>query len=268
MKRVVTWRGGLAISCVLLLIGALVWFLGGGDLERLDQIASVISMFIGLAGLIVAVISLEVARRQLRQPPVVAGATDKLQSWHERAQAAAKTKEQQDAAALLFHGALLADAIAALDREFQTMVNEIRKLDPGWTREQRDQLAGKVQALATKEELLKQLKRATGFLKDHRDGRDTELDSAVSELLAAGQQVLDMIGADQPAHTPPNIKTLEEKIRTSDDAEQVKNYAATVLDVIDHLTARNAPEDYGRLASAISRRHGLPVLEPAWLSER
>jgi hypothetical protein len=239
----------------------LLWFLGDGDLERSDQIASVVSVFIGLIGLVLTAMS-------LRQPPAVVGATDKLQSWHERAQAAAKTKEQQDAATLLYHGALVADAIGALDREFQAMVNEIKKLDPSWSREQRDQLADWVQALAAKEKWLTQLKRATGFLKGHRDGRDAELDNALSELRVAGQQVLGMIGADQPALTPMNIGILEEEIRTSDDTEQVKTDAAAVLDVIDHLTARNAPEDYGRLASAISRKHGLPALDPAWLSEQ
>jgi hypothetical protein len=253
----------LAVSGVLLLVGVggLVWFLSDGDLERSDQIASVVSMFIGLIGLVLTVIS-------LRQPPAAVGATDKLQSWHERAQAAAKTKEQQDAATLLYHGALVADAIAALHGEFQAMVNEIKKFDPSWSREQRDQLADRVQALAAKEDRLEQLKRAIGFLEGHRDRWDAELNGALSELLTAGRLVLGMIGAGQSARTPPRIQDIEAAIRESDNAEKVKADAATVLDVIDHLTARNAPEDYGRLASAISRKHGLPALDPAWLSEQ
>lgn len=91
---------------------------------------------------------------------------DKLHSWYESAQAAAKTQEQKDAAALVYFAAQLAGAVATLDLEFRTTLNGIKKLDPSWTRQQRDELAETVVAVATKESRLNQLETATAFLRE------------------------------------------------------------------------------------------------------
>jgi hypothetical protein len=60
-------RGGLLVVSA----GAVLWLvrvLAGGDLSRNDQLASVLGLFVGLASLVVSLVSLRVAILQLRQP--------------------------------------------------------------------------------------------------------------------------------------------------------------------------------------------------------
>ena len=204
---------------------------------------------------------------------------DKLHSWHESAQAAKMTQQQKDAAALVYNAAVLASAVASLDLEFRTLRDKINKLDPGWSQDQRNKLAKKVHALATKESRLKQLKQATGFLRDrtqpekkgwrdkilHRGGRDQKLDEALKGLVEDGDKVLVMIGANVEAPTPYEIAELEPLIAAANDVttvQEAKAKAENVLGVIDHLTARGVPEAFGRFASVLSKKHGITA--PDW----
>lgn len=207
-------------------------------------------------------------------------AADKLHSWYENAQAAAKTQEQKDAAALVYFAAQVASAVASLDLEFRTTLNGIKKLDPTWTKERRDELADAVQTIATKESRLNQLTTATAFLRErtgpssnwrervlHRGGRDPKLDEALDGLLATGDEVLRLVGADRDAPTPYEVDVLEARIRGADDpgkVEQTTSEATRILSVIDRLTARSVPQAFGRFASAVSRKHGIPA--PDWAS--
>lgn len=207
------------------------------------------------------------------------GMADKLHSWHQTAQAAKISQEQEDAATLVYTAALLASAVASLDLEFRTLRDRINELDPGWSQDQRNELAKEVQALATKESRLKQLKQATGFLRErtqeekkgwrdkilHRGGRDQKLDEALKGLVEDGDKVLVMIGANVDAPTPYEIAELVPLIAAANDAktvQEVKAEAERVLGVIDHLTARSVPEAFGRFASVVSKKHGITA--PDW----
>ncbi|MEV0469255.1 hypothetical protein [Streptomyces prunicolor] len=203
---------------------------------------------------------------------------DRLLAWYEQAQAAAATQEQKKAAAVIYFAARVASAVAALDLEFRTVLNEIKKPDPTWSETRRDQLADRVQALATSESRLNQLQEAAGFLRECADpgggwrerirlwgSRNARFDEALDHLLASGERVLQLIGADRQAPTPYEVYELELKIRSSGDQQsvaQTKAEAARVLDVIDHLTARSVPLAFGTFAGALSRRHGIAV--PDW----
>jgi hypothetical protein len=68
------------------------------------------------------------------------------------------------AAALVYFGAQIAVAVAGLDLEFRTMLNEVNRLDPSWSQQERDMLADRVQTLAIKESRLNQLQMATSSL--------------------------------------------------------------------------------------------------------
>ncbi len=202
---------------------------------------------------------------------------DQLDRWYASARLAAKTREAQDAAALVYFAAVLASAIAALDLGFRRLLDDVKKLDSSWSPEQRIQLADKVHELGTTEERLKQLKTAIGFLAD-REGKpgwrdrilgkgDAKLNKALDDLVTAGREVLRMIGADRAAVTPWQVFELEGFIRTPEGGKtvaEIKTEAETVLGVINRLTARSVPEAFGRFASAVSRKHGIPA--PDWAS--
>ena len=202
------------------------------------------------------------------------GMADKAYGWYQSVQAAKISQEQKDAATLVYMAALLASAVASLDLEFRTLRDKINELVPGWSQDQRDELAKEVQALATRESRLKQLKQATGFLRErtqeekkgwrdkilHRGGRDQKLDEALKGLVEDGDKVLVMIGANVEAPTPYEIEGLVSLIAAANDAEEVqevKAEAKEVLGVIDHLTARSVPEAFGRFASVVSKKHGI-----------
>jgi hypothetical protein len=208
------------------------------------------------------------------------GVADKLQRWYENAQAAARTKEQQDAAALVYFAALLASAVAALDLEFQALTDRINGLDTDWSQERRDELAAAVRAVATKETRLNQLTTATAFLQEsthrepgwrdrilHRGGRDARLDEALDELLETGNNVLTLIGAGHLAATPHGVDDLVRLVKGANNLnaiEHTKAKAADILGVIDRLTARSVHDAFGRFASVVSRKHGIP--SPDWAS--
>jgi hypothetical protein len=189
------------------------------------------------------------------------------------------SQQQKDAAALVYMAARLASAVASLDLEFRTLRDKINKLDPGWSQDQRDKLAEDVQALATKESRLKQLKEATGFLRErtqeekkgwrdkilHRGGHDQQLDKALKGLVEDSDKVLVMIGANHQAPTPYEIAELGPLIAAANDAKTVqeaKAKAENVLGVIDLMTARSVPEAFGRFASVVSKKHGITA--PDW----
>jgi len=76
-------------------------------------------------------------------------------------------------------------------------------------------------------------------------GRDAKLDEALDALLATGDEVLRLIGADHNAPTPYEVDVLEMEIRYANDSakvEYVKAEATRVLGVIDRLTARSVPQ--------------------------
>ena len=204
-------------------------------------------------------------------------AADTLRNWYERAQAAAKTQEQKDAAALVYFAAQLASAVASLDLEFRTLLNQINKLDDGWSEEQRNELADKVQDLATRETRVDELETSTAFLRErtqqdlgwrerilHRGGPDAKLDEALEALLAAGNEVRHVVGVGFRAGTPYGVDVLEWQIRQPGYVEMPKRQAQETLGVIDRLTARSIPQAFGRFASVISRKHGIST--PDWAS--
>jgi hypothetical protein len=207
----------------------------------------------------------------------VANLANSIHAWHVKAQEVAKTDEERDAVRLVYSAFRLASAVAALEDEFRTMLNEIDKLNVGWSDEQRGQLAMQVKALGTKDSWVRQLVGATSFLAARerergswwrelilhfRGQRDDKLDDALDTLVSVGRRVLRFIGAEQPIETPAGVEQLVPKIWVADNQEAVEGAKAAATEafgVIDLLTARSVHAAFEGFASVISQKHGLPT---------
>lgn len=206
---------------------------------------------------------------------------EKVGEWYNQREAEALSDEQKQAAALIYNAARLAHAVAGLENEFRTLQSKIIKLRVSWSKAQRAELSDQVLALAQKEERLRQLNEAMGFLDAvdrhpgsswrqrilHRGTQDTRLEDALDALVGIGREVYRQIGAEQNIPTPYGVSGLQILIGDADNQEKVdhvKEWAEDVLGVIDRLTARSVYEAFGRFASVVSQKHGITA--PDWTS--
>lgn len=202
---------------------------------------------------------------------------DKLLDWYIKAWDRANTREQQDAVELIYSAAVLAASIAALDAEFQTLRDSIEKLDNTTPdRQEREALAGKVHDLARSERHLRAIKEKTAFIRVHikepgwRDRifgwNNPELgeQKQMELLVAAGNEVLEEIGANLDVPTPLSIGYLERQLSGHTELWLVKRTAKEVLDKIGYLTTRSIADVFGKFAGSMSKKHGIPV--PDWAS--
>jgi len=207
--------------------------------------------------------------------------TDKIHAWYKDAQARARTQAQQDAAAIVYHAALLTAAVSGLQSEFTLILAEITKPEPLiWDSKRRTQLAEMVDDLSRRETRVNQLQQAMGLLDDPgrrpgkfqawvRDlfGGDKSSENALANITQAGRVVIRMINAGGNAPTPRDVDDLARIIRDADTEQKVnaaRLKASEVLEAIDRLTARDVHEAFGCLVSVLSREHGVSV--PDWTS--
>lgn len=201
-------------------------------------------------------------------------AAEKLSAWRQEADAAAKTKEARDAMMTTYYAGLLLNTVRQLDAQFHALRLEVEKLADDWDQGQRDALADRVGGLARSEVLLDRLQESATFLESHaktevgRFGRMLqkvgkkrgELEGSLWELRQLANDALQWIGARERAPTPAGIGDVEVAVRRATDDERVeaaKELARAALGVIDSYAARQGRAEYGRLASALSRAHGL-----------
>lgn len=206
-------------------------------------------------------------------------AAQKLIAWRQETEAAAKTREARDATLTIFYAGLLLNTVRQLDGEFRGLRDDVEQLAEDWDQAQRDELADRIGALARSEELLDRLQKAAAFLEAHaqtetgRVGRvmqrfgkkRSQIEGSLWEFRQLANDALQWIGARRRAPTPAGITDVEDAVRSASDTEQVEHaklLARSALGVIDSYAARQGSAEYGRLASGLSRAHGLsPPIE-------
>lgn len=202
------------------------------------------------------------------------GAAEKLVAWRQETEAAARTKEARDATLTIYYAGLLLNTVRQLDARFRGLRDQVEALADDWDQAQRDELADRIGALARSEVLLDRLQEAAAFLEAHaqteagRVGRvlqkvgkkRSQIEGSLWELRQLANDALQWIGARERAPTPAGITDVEDAVRTASDAQRVeraKLLARSALGVVDAYAARQGRAEYGRLASGLSRAHGL-----------
>lgn len=207
-------------------------------------------------------------------------AADQLLSWRREAEAAAQNREAGDAAATIYFAGLLLAVIGALDDVFRSLEREIERLD--LQRNGKEELARYAEELAESEVLVNRLGRAAGYLNQHASqdpgrldrvlrklgNKRTETEEILRDFASYAVQAQKWIGAREKAPTPAGITDVADAIRAADDdvgLAHAKFQAKQALLVVDRFEVRRMHESFGRLASELSRAHGIPM--PDWQVE-
>ena len=158
-------------------------------------------------------------------------AAERLVAWRQEAEAAAKTKDARDAALTIYYAGLLLNTVRQLDARFQGLRDQVEELTDDWDQAQRDELAGRIGALARSEDLLDRLQEAAAFLEAHaqteagRVGRmlrkvgkrRSEIEGSLWELRQLANDALQWIGARERAPTPAGVSDVEDAVRSASE---------------------------------------------------
>jgi hypothetical protein len=184
-----------------------------------------------------------------------------------------KTKENSEirAATVLYHAGMVVTACRALDDAFRALADDIAKMDPKWTKEQRKRLKDRVLQLARQEVLLGALSQNLAALGDDIQQnwlqgmikKDERSRTEIKQISDLGKKAYSLLAKTDltPFESSDQLTNLLNGIlhaNTEECIDHTKTLASESLLVLERSALRGGVTALGKLSGDLERKYVLP----------